>query len=109
MTPSFLLVVAALLLAGYHLAKLAGLVFERPATAPRGPSVEPPAAPQVAEPDEPEAPPEHVACPGCGRTCGAGDRFCQGCGQAFSQRCESCGTDLEADARFCSRCGGSVA
>ncbi|HSA79697.1 MAG TPA: AAA family ATPase, partial [Geminicoccaceae bacterium] len=46
-----------------------------------------------------------MLCPICGAAAAEGDRFCVGCGAAFSQRCPECARDNPAGAGFCSHCG----
>lgn len=51
------------------------------------------------------------ACPKCGTTAKADDRFCGRCGTALpvAQACAQCGQALQPGDRFCGRCGARVA
>jgi hypothetical protein len=49
-----------------------------------------------------------MTCAHCGRTAGAGARFCGGCGTPLASRCPHCGTESPPDARFCEACGASL-
>lgn len=57
-----------------------------------------------------------TACPSCGSSVGADDRFCGACGtdlsarpdQAASRFCTTCGGPLQEVDRFCGRCGAPV-
>jgi membrane protease subunit (stomatin/prohibitin family) len=54
-------------------------------------------------PAKPEKP-----CPGCGRPCKEGERFCAGCGKALAAVCPKCNAAVERDAKFCPNCGATL-
>jgi predicted nucleic acid-binding Zn ribbon protein len=53
---------------------------------------------------------DKVDCPGCGKACDSGARFCSDCGTAIpgEVRCERCGEMNDPDAKFCNQCGQST-
>ncbi|HEX7746571.1 MAG TPA: zinc ribbon domain-containing protein, partial [Micromonosporaceae bacterium] len=46
-----------------------------------------------------------ASCGTCGRTAGADDRFCGGCGTELVAACPNCDRPLAGDTAFCTGCG----
>ena len=47
-------------------------------------------------------------CPGCGKPCKEGERFCSDCGKPLVVTCPKCNAPVRHGAKFCSNCGNSM-